>query len=387
MPDNHVSAAPLAELRNRHSSKWRRFAPDVLPMHVAEMDFQNAEPIKRVLIDMIQASDLGYLGPVPEVGEAFAEFAAKRWNWAVDAKQIKLATDVGVAAVEIFRALGTPGDKVVINTPVYSAFFGWMAETHLDYVDVPLVQSGTDWNLDLVGLEQAFAGGAKFYLLCHPHNPLGKVFTRDELTAIAALAKKYDVLVISDEIHAPLTYPGQEFAPYLSCGPDAEETGVTITSSSKSWNTAGLKAAFLVSQSATVASKLAVLPPDMHWRSSLLGAFAMVEAYRNGSEWLDSAIDAIQASYRHMVAEVAAKLPGVTVFEPVSGYLSWWDVSALNLGDQPAKTILEQAKVAVVEGTDLGGAAAANYQKFIRFNFGTSPENISEAIDRIAKLR
>lgn len=387
MSDNFVSAAPLDELRNRHSSKWRRFAADVLPMHVAEMDFQNAEPIKSVLIEMIQNSDLGYVGPVPEVAEGFAEFAAKRWNWAIDPNQVKLATDVGVAAVEIFRALGAPGDKVVINTPVYSAFFGWIAETNLTAFDVPLLPEGQQWNLDLEGLEQAFANGAKFYLLCHPHNPLGKIFSRDELIAVAALAKKYNVLVISDEIHAPLTYQGQVFTPYLNCGPDAEATGVTITSSSKSWNTAGLKAAIVVSQSAAVADKLSALPPDMHWRSSLLGAFAMAQAYQNGTPWLDSAIAAIEASYAHMAAEVAQKLPGVVVFKPVGGYLAWWDVSALNLGDAPAKAILERAKVAVVEGADLGGAAADSYKQFIRFNFGTSPENITEAINRIAALR
>ena len=158
-------------------------------MHVAEMDFQVAEPIQAVLTEMIQHSDLGYLGPVPEVAEAFAEFAAARWNWPVDTKQVKMATDVGVAAVEIFRALGKPGDQVVINTPVYSAFFGWLAETHLTPIDVPLVQNGSGWLLDLEELEQAFADGAKFYLLCHPHNPLGKVFSRDELTAVAALAE------------------------------------------------------------------------------------------------------------------------------------------------------------------------------------------------------
>jgi cysteine-S-conjugate beta-lyase len=387
MPDNQVFAPSLSDLRQRHSSKWRRFSSDVLPMHVAEMDFQVAEPIQAVLTEMIQNSDLGYLGPVPEVAEAFAEFAAARWNWPVDTKQVKMATDVGVAAVEIFRALGKPGDQVVINTPVYSAFFGWLAETHLTPIDVPLVQNGAEWLLDLEELEQAFANGAKFYLLCHPHNPLGKVFSRDELTAVAALAARYDVLVISDEIHAPLTYAGEVFTPYLNCGPDAEATGVTITSSSKSWNTAGLKAAIVVSQSSEVAAKLAKLPPDMHWRSSLLGAFAMVEAYRNGTTWLDSAIEAIEANYQHMVSEVAAKLPGVVIHRPVSGYLSWWDVSALNLGTEPGKVILERAKVAVVEGSDLGGAAAANYTGFIRFNFGTSPANITEAIDRIAALR
>ena len=382
MSDSQVIAANNQELRQRHSSKWRRFAPDVLPMHVAEMDFQIAEGIRDVIVDFTNRSDLGYLGPVPEVGESFVAFAAKRWGWVVDAKQIKLATDVGVAAVEVFRALGKPGDQVVVNTPVYSAFFGWIAETKLSQVDVPLIQNGTDWSLDLDGLEKAFAAGAKFYLLCHPHNPLGKVYSRAELTAIAALAVKYDVIVISDEIHAPLTYAGVDFTPYLACGADAEATGIVITSASKSWNLAGLKAAILVTQSAAMATKVSVLPPDMHWRTSILGAFAMAEAFTNGEQWLDSALETIQENFEFMKSEVAAKLPGVTVVEAHNSYLAWWDVTSLNLGSEPAKRIHDDARVAVVPGADLG----AGYEHFVRFNYATSRENISEAISRIAAI-
>ena len=382
MSDSQVTAANLQDLRQRHSSKWRRFAPDVLPMHVAEMDFQIAEGIRDLIIDFTNRSDLGYLGPVPEVAESFVAFAAKRWGWAVDGKQIKLATDVGVAAVEIFRALGKPGDQVVVNTPVYSAFFGWISETKLSQVEVPLIQNGTDWTLDLEGLEKAFSAGAKFYLLCHPHNPLGKVYSRAELTAIAALAVKYDVIVISDEIHGPLTYSGVDFTPYLACGADAEATGIAITSASKSWNLAGLKAAILVTQSAVMASKVSVLPPDMHWRTSILGAFAMAEAFANGEQWLDSALETIQGNFEFMKAEVAAKLPGVTVVEAQNSYLAWWDVKALSLGADPAKRIHDEARVAVVPGPDLG----AGYEQFVRFNYATSRENISDAISRIAAI-
>lgn len=352
-------------------------------MHVAEMDFQIADSIRNVIIEMAQDSDLGYLGPVPEVAEAFAGFAKRRWNWSVDTAQVKMATDVGVAAVEIFRTLGNPGDKVVVNPPVYGSFYHWIEEAKLEQVDVPLVRTDRTWQLDLDALEVAFADGAKFYLLCHPHNPVGKIYSLEELQAIATLAETYGVTVISDEIHAPLTYAGATFVPYLNAGEAAAKTGIIITSSSKAWNTAGLKAAIIVSHDDAIAAKLSKLQPDLHWRTSILGAFAMAEAYTNGVTWIDSAIQTIESNYAFMSAQVAEKLPSVVVAQPQNSYLSWWDVSALNLGENPAATILAKAKVAVVSGTDLG----AGFGQFVRFNFGTSQANIEAAINAIAAIK
>jgi cysteine-S-conjugate beta-lyase len=372
----------IETLRHRHSSKWRRYEGDVLPMHVAEMDFEIAPEIRQLLIEMTTNSDLGYLGPVPELGLAFASFASKRWNFEVDPKQLKLATDVGVAAVELFRALGKEGDKVVINSPVYTNFFSWIKEAKMVLSDVPLNQEGESWNLDLLALETSFKEGAKFYLMCNPHNPLGKLYTKEELIQVALLAKKYDVVVISDEIHAPLTYRDAKFVPFLSVSEEASEVGIMITSSSKAWNTAGLKAAFLLTNNKSWAAKLMKLPPDMHWRSSLLGAFAMAESYTNGINWINSAVETIESNQRFLKAELEEKLPQVKMNIADAGYLAWLDVSAFNLGSNPTNVILEKARVGVVPGTDLG----EQYTGFVRFNFATSEENIREAIDRIKAI-
>ena len=372
----------LELLRARHSSKWRRFDGDVLPMHVAEMDFEVAPAIRELIIEMATNSDLGYLGPVPELGSSFAEFAKQRWNWEVDPKQLKLATDVGVAAVELFRALGTPGDQVVINSPVYTNFFSWIKESKMALKDVPLLRDGENWNLDFEGIEAAFQEGAKFYLICNPQNPLGKVFLVEELERIATLAKKYSVIVISDEIHAPLTFKDATFVPFLSVSDTAREVGITITSTSKAWNTAGLKAAFIVTGDKSWATKLLRLPPDMHWRTSLLGAFAMAESYSNGVDWINSAVATIESNQEFLKKQIEEKLPQVKMTIAEAGYLSWLDVSALNLGANPAREILDKARVGVVPGTDLG----ESYVDFVRFNFATSEENIAEAINRIRSL-
>lgn len=370
----------LDELRKRTSSKWRRFAPDVLPMHVAEMDYDIAENIKNLLLQKVSASDLGYTGPVPEVAEGFVKFAAERWGWQVDPTQVRLSTDVGVSAVEILRALGKPGDKVVINSPVYSSFFGWIQEVGLEVADVPLVVGEDQWQLDLAGLEAAFAAGAKFYLICNPHNPLGKLFSQSELIAIANLAKQYNVFVISDEIHAPLTFAGEEFVPYLSVSQSARDTGVCITAASKSWNLAGLKASVIVTDSPIVVEKLHKLPMALHWRSGILGAFAMAEAFANSVDWLDQVIELNRKSGELFGELMSKHLPKVKHWVPAAGYLAWIDISSLEISDNPAQTIIDEQKVAFVPGVEHGKP----YGKYVRINFACAPESLERAVLALA---
>lgn len=371
----------LNNFAQRSSSKWRRFPEDVLPMHVAEMDFDVAEPILKVLSSMVANSDLGYLGPLPELEPAFAGFAKERWGWEITPGGMKLATDVGIAAVEILRAAAGPGERVMVNSPVYSAFFKWIEEVGMVPYDAPLSLTDSRWELDLEAIERGFADGVKILLFCSPQNPVGTIHSRAELEQLAELAKKYDVLVISDEIHAPLSWGS--FTPYLAVSEAARETGVTITSSSKSWNTAGLKAGFLITQSDAVRCKLAKLPEAMNWRASLLGAFSMVSAFSDCVPWLDETVATIQDRLELLRSEVAAKLPKAKLFDMESTYLAWIDLSGYEL-DRAAAKILGEAKVALVPGED--HSANGDYGQYVRFNVATSEARLVAAVDRIAAL-
>jgi len=243
---------------------------------------------------MVAHSDLGYLGPIPELGLGFKKFAAERWNWTVDEKQVRAATDVGVAVVEILRVFTKPGDSILISSPVYHNFYTWINETKLTLVDAPFERTGDEatnpWVINWDSIEKAYASGIKVHLLCSPHNPLGFIYTKQDLLKIVALAKKHNVLVISDEIHAPLTFPGETFVPILTLGADAESVSVTVTAASKGWNIAGLKCAIIISQNTEMNSKLANLAPAMHYRASLLGGFATAVAFADSGVWLDTAI-------------------------------------------------------------------------------------------------
>ena len=387
MSEGQILIPSLSELQKHRSEKWRGFPHYVLPLPVAEMDFPVAEPIRDVLIEMVKTSDLGYLGAIPELGTSFAGFAKRRWNWDLNPSYVRAATDVGVAVVELLRIFTKPGDKVLFSSPIYQNFYTWMRETNVEMVDVPYLvdeqsTDGTGFTHDWSGIEAAYKKGIKVHLVCSPHNPLGKVYTREDLLRIADLAKKHGVIVIADEIHAPLTYKEQPFIPFLSLGQSAADIGIAVSAASKGWNIAGLKCAIIITQSEKMHEKLNELAPAMHYRASLLGAFATVAAFEKGEPWLDQAIVILDQN-RHLVANlIESRVPSIKYAMPHCSYLAWLDLSALNLGEDPGAALIERAKVAFNSGHIYGPLGKSH----VRLNFATSPAIITEAIERIARV-
>ena len=384
MSDFHL--VPESELRTHKSEKWRAFPDDVLPLPVAEMDFPVAEPIRRALIEMVTKSDLGYLGSIPEMGAAFAGFSERRFGWRADPSQVRIAADVGVGIVETLRVITKPGDKILLNSPVYPNFWTWANETHLEIVDVQLHSSdeevnGSSWHLDWPGIEAAYASGIKVHLICNPHNPLGRIYTRSELEKLVALAKAHNVIIISDEIHSPLTYAEQKFTPFLSLGEDARSVGITVTAASKGWNIAGLKCAIIITENEAMHELLNGIAPATHYRASLLGAFATVAAFESGEPWLNQLMKQLDFNRKLVVDLVAEKLPLAKTHMPHCSYLAWIDFSGYQLEGEPFTHLLEEAKVAFVPGVRFG----ENFTQFVRLNFATSPEIITEAINRVAR--
>lgn len=376
-----VRALSLDQLRKRKSVKWRQFANDVLPLPVAEMDFESAPAIKTALLDMVERSDTGYLGPFPELFEAFAKFSNQRWGWQPDIKQMRIATDVGVGIVELMRVLIKPGEKVMLNSPVYENIWRWITEVNATTVDTPLIEENSYYKLDLVAIEKEYKNGVKIHILCHPHNPVGVIFDKQQLASLAELAKRYQVVVLSDEIHAPLTYDAKNFTPFLAVSQEAKEVGIIITSASKSFNLAGLKCAFIITQSPQLAERINKMPPAVTWRASLFGAVASTAAYAESSEWLDGLLVTLDANRKLVGDLIKTQLPTVRYRIPDFGYLAWLDMSSLGLGDDPAARILEKGKLALNGGVLYG----PKHKNFVRLNFGTSAELITEGINRITK--
>jgi cystathionine beta-lyase len=375
-----VTAEPLSLLRERTSMKWRSYPSDVLPLFIAEMDFPLAAPITDALIDAVRRSDTGYVAPGNELGEAFAGFAGPRWDWRVDPDQVASTTDVSVAIVETLRGLIRPGDRVVITPPVYPPFFDLVAEAGGRVEAMPLLHGHPGWTLDLDALERVFRAGTRFILLCNPHNPIGHPHSIEDLTALAEMATRYGVTVVSDEVHAPLTQPGAGFTPYLTVSPDAAEHGVCVTSASKAWNLAGLKCALIVTASERMRRVVSALPQEVTWRTSQFGLIAGIAAYRHGQPWLDGVLAALDANRRLLGALLDAQLPGVGYTPPAAGFLAWLDLGTLGWGDDPSVVALKRAKVALSPGPMFGAPGVG----FARLNFACSPEVLAEAVSRLA---
>lgn len=386
MSDSHLEFLTLEELATHRSEKWRGFPADVIPLPVAEMDFAVAEPIKKLLHSMVESSDMGYLGSIPELSASFSEFALARWDWQVDPTKVRLATDVGVAVVEVLRVFTSPGDSILISSPVYQNFYTWMNETKVDCLDVPFIYSPTDditstWVIDWDGIEKAYQSGIKVHLLCSPHNPNGRMYSESELKRFVDFARKNNVIIISDEIHSPLEYQEHPFTPILTLGGEAAECCVVVTAASKGWSIAGLKCAIIVTGSDQMHEKLNSLPPALHFRASIFGAFATAIAFSEGTTWLDTVIGQLDHN-RHLISTLLNNLlPEVKYIPPQHSYLAWLDLSALKLGEDPGATILLQSKVALNSGHIYG----AQWNQFVRLNFATSPEIITRAITQIAE--
>jgi cystathionine beta-lyase len=251
-----------------------------------------------------------------------------------------------------------------------------VAEVRARLVEVPL-RPADGWRLDLPALERAFAERPAAYVLCNPHNPVGRVHARQELAELVELARRYQVPIVSDEVHAPLTLPGAEFTPLLSL-PGAADLAVSVQAASKAWNLAGLKCATIITGSSRMA-EIAGRLPDNRWRVGHFGVLASIAAYAEEVAWLDRLLATLLDRRAHLRAELAERLPAVRWQQPEASYLAWLDCAALGIEDQPAEAFLRRG-VAV----EAGGKFGAIGSEHVRLNFGTSAEILSEAVERMA---
>lgn len=366
-----ILGASLDELRaTRTSVKWRAYAGDVVPVWVAEMDAAPCPAVVDAVTDALRRGDTGYAWSAPLV-EAFVGFARRRWGWQVEPSRVMQVPDVMIGVEEVVQAHVPADGAVVLSPPCYDSFYGFVESTRRRLVEAPL---GPGHRLDPGALDRAFAdaGAGSAYVLCNPQNPTGTVHTREELAAVARLADRHGVLVVSDEIHAPLVQPGVTFTPYLTV-PEASR-GLALVSGSKAWNLAGLKTALLVAGDDT--------EPGLHevvtHGAQHLAVIAQTAAYDRGEAWLDQLLEELADRRRLLTSLLADRLPEVRVTPAEATFLAWLDCSGLGLSD-PASTFLQRG-VAVAAGTRYDRRAT----QWVRFNLGTSPEVVEEAVRRMA---
>jgi cysteine-S-conjugate beta-lyase len=371
----------LERLRARLSVKWQQYGRECLPAWVAEMDFPVAEPIRATLQRALEHDDFGYPQAEDVVGlpALFAARVHERYGCVLDAERVEVLSDVVQGIYIALMAFTAPGAGVVVQTPVYPPFLDSVKKLGRRLLPCPLVDTGERHTIDFERFAAA-CQGARVLLLCHPHNPTGRVFTREELTRIAAVAVEHDLLVVSDEIHADLTFAGRDFVPFASLGPELAERTITLSSASKAFNIAGLRCAVAHFGSRALQDRFNVCVPG-HARGGvgILGQYCTRAAWQAGAPWLDEVKRTLDENRHFLVGELQRRLPEVGVHLPEATYLAWLDCAKLGLPRSPAAFFIEHARVALSDGAWFG----AGFEQCARLNFATSKPILAEILERL----
>ena len=370
----------LEVLHRLHSAKWRHYPDDVIPAWVAEMDFPVAEPVKQAVISAAERSDFGYPASIEHTGfgEVVAGWADRSYGWKVDPNSVVILPDVVRALHVGVLTFSEPGDGVVIQPPVYPPFFMVIKENDRKVVENPMVFRRGRFEVDLEGLDAALAE-ASLLILCNPQNPTGRSFSLEELEAMAELAVRHDVIVISDEVHSPLTLPGATHTVFATLGDEVAARTLTVTAASKAWNFGGLKCGFAVAGSDEMTKKLKSVGHLVSGGASIVGIEATEAAYTRGGPWMDEVTTYLDGNRRLLGDLLAEHLPEVVFAMPEATYMAWLDCRALDLKPDPYTFFLDEARVAFSEGPRFGTQG----EGFVRFNFATSRAIVTEIVQRM----
>lgn len=371
----------LAEFQARQGQKWSRDAPEKIPCWVADMDFPIAPPIRRTLVEAIDSSDLGY---PPESFEeqlaaTFARWSKRRHGLEVDPASVVVTTDVVQGLYLAIVTLSRPGDGVVVLTPAYPPYFLALEETARKMVACDLSVIDGAYRFDPAALRALVTKERpRLMLLCNPHNPTGRVFDAEELSELAAIAEEANLVVLSDEIHSDLVYPGSTHLPIATMGGDTAARTITFSSASKTFNLAGLRCAVAACGSEHLAEQLRSIPRRQRGSVNNLGMLASIAAWEEGTSWLDEVMGYLKKD-RDRVSEALVGVPGVSSIAPEATYLAWLDLRGAGLGDDPAELLASEAGVTLLPGPDFGPAGIGH----ARLNFATTAPVLDEALGRI----
>ncbi|MDO9503524.1 MalY/PatB family protein [Falsiroseomonas sp.] len=356
--------------RGTDSTKWSRYAPDVLPMWVADMDVAVALPIQDALRQRLAHPVFGYAAPDPRLLDVIAARMGARYGWAVKPEDVVLLPGVVPGFNMAVRALVPAGGAIVYHSPAYPPIR--QVARHWGLRDAPIPVTA-----DAAALQAALSPGDAF-LLCNPHNPTGHAYTAKSLTALAESCLSAGAWIIADEIHCDLLFDGRRHVPIASLAPEIARRTITLMSPGKAFNIAGLKIGFAIIQDAELRARVLGCRLGMVDSVNGLGMAATHAAFTAGGAWLDALIPALAANRDHLLQAVATRLPGVRMVAPEATFLAWLDLREAGLGPDPAGALLERGRIGLNPGPDFGAPG------FARLNFGCPLPTLDEGIARIA---
>jgi cystathionine beta-lyase len=363
------------------SNKWQKYGPDVIPLWVADMDFPAPEPVVAALRRRVEHAVFGYLHEGTALADAFVPWARARYAWDVQPAWLSQLPGVIAAFNVAARAVVPPGQGLLIQVPVYPPILrcadvlGLRSDRH----ELTREADGR-YTIDLAAFERAIRPDTRAFLLCNPHNPVGRVWRRDELERMAEICLRHGLWIIADEIHCDLRFDGRPHVPVASLAPEVAARTITLMAPSKTFNLAGLKTSVTIIPDAAMRERYTAAKGDLVRAVNTFGHVAAVAAYRDGGPWLDALVPYLQANRDATVDYVRREMPGIEVAPPEGTYLAWLDCrkTPIPKGD-PYTFFLERAHVALNDGATFSPAG----EGFARLNFACPRSQLAAGLDRM----
>jgi cystathionine beta-lyase len=384
----------VPDRRPTDSIKWNKYQADVIPLWVADMDYTAAEPIQRALRVRIEHGVYGYpdthssLGMFSDLRDMLVERMQRLYNWQISAEDLLFLPGVITGLNLTCHAVAEPGGNVLVQTPVYPPFLNVAQNAGMECNDVELERRNGHYEIDWEAFEGRLNKQTKLFILCNPHNPVGRVFRRDELKRMAEICLRNGVMICSDEIHCDLLYKGKKHVPIASMDTEIAKNTVTLMSPTKTFNIAGLQCSFAIVQNQALRQKLEQAMKGLVIWVNLIGLTAALAAYREGQEWLEQALHYLEGNRNYLYEYVRDQLPMLQMIKPEGTYLAWLDCRNAGIQGSPYEFFLKEARVGLNDGATFGGGG----EGFVRLNFACSwvlltmaLERMKSAIDRVGE--
>lgn len=367
------------ERRGTDSVKWDLADDDVIPMWVADMDFESPREVQEAIMDRVKHGVYGYTIELDNLFEAVTKWVSRRHNWTIEREWIVFTPGVMPGILGILQAITRPGDKVILQSPVYTPFFRAVRNSGCHVLNNQLKYENNRYTMNFPDLEEkAKDPRTRALILCNPHNPVGRVWTREELSTVGKICLENDVVMISDEIHSDLIYKEYKHIPLASICDEFAENSITCIAPSKTFNLAGLNTAFLVIPDSRVRREFQNM--SLPKRATIFGGIAAEAAYTYGDNWLDALLDYLDDNRRLLAGYLKARTPQIKVVEPEGTYLVWLDCRQLGMdNDGLEKFMLEKAGIWVNQGYSFGSGGDG----FIRMNIGCPRPILEKALGRL----
>jgi cystathionine beta-lyase len=366
--------------RHSESLKWNRYDGDVLPLWVADMDFRSPDPVIRALHERVEHGVFGYGSDPPELREVIVDRLQRLYDWQVSPEALVFSPGVVTAFNLVCHAFGSRGDGVLLQTPVYYPMLYAPGDAGLTNDEMQLTRRPDgSYEIDFDLFEQTISERTRIFMLCNPHNPVGRAFRREELARMAQICLSHHMLICSDEIHCDLVFEGSQHLPIATLAPEIADRTVTLMAPSKTFNVPGLKCSLAIVQNPELRKTLKETHTGLVHGVNVLGYTAALAAYRDGQPWLDEVMSYLAANLDFLLRYLEEHLPGISMSRPEATYLAWLSCHEAGIPGNAHEFFLREARVAMNDGAVFGRGG----EGFVRLNFGCPRSRLTEALERM----